>query len=158
MEGIQLFGAPSMNLKPGSKRCCQNQATSGIDTRKPASAKMFAIQRMPSLFSLGTKRRRNAPTSGVKRMIERMWLCIYLKVAPPSRRLSGGRHACRCEDETPSPQPARGRRYDFSAMCNTQQILLTRRPLPARTTVQVPFQHARRIRKESRQKSRGHYG
>ena len=156
MEGIQLFGAPSINLKPGSKRCCQNQATSGIDTRKPASAKMFAIQRMPSLFSLGTKRRRNAPTSGVKRMIERMWFCIYLKVAPPSRRLSGGRHACRCEDETPSPQPARGRRYDFSAMCNTQQILLTRRPLPARTTVRVPIATGESGKKAFAPESRDH--
>src|SRR5207237_8975236 len=126
MEGIQLFGAPSMNLKPGSKRCCQNRATSGIDTRKPASAKMFAIQRIPSLFSLGTKRRRNAPTSGVKRMIERMWFCVYLKVAPPSGRLSGGRHDCHCEGEAPSRRPASGRGADVGGLRHSRDILHTR--------------------------------
>jgi hypothetical protein len=46
--------------------------TSGSEIRKPPSAKMFAIQRIASLFSLGTNRRTNAPMSGVKRMIESM--------------------------------------------------------------------------------------
>ncbi len=45
-------------------------------SESPASAKMFAIQRMASLFSFGTNRRRSAPSSGVKRMIDRMWFCI----------------------------------------------------------------------------------
>ena len=77
MEGIQLLGAPSMNLKvAGSKRCAQNMGTSGSEIRKPPSAKKFAIQRMASLFSLGTNRRTSAPTSGVKRMIESMWFCM----------------------------------------------------------------------------------
>ena len=61
-----------MNLKPGSKRCTQNQGTSGMDTSSPARAKMLAIQRMASFCSLGTKMSSSAPTSGVNRMIERM--------------------------------------------------------------------------------------
>src|SRR5579864_8133669 len=72
IDGIQLPGEPSMNLNPGSKRCSQNMGTSGIETSKPASAKMFAIQRMAFLFSFGTNRRKNAPTSGVNRMIDKM--------------------------------------------------------------------------------------
>src|SRR5580658_1557151 len=76
MEGIQLLGAPSMNLKPGSKRSAQNIGTSGSETRKPPSAKKFAIQRMASLLSLGTNRSTRAPTSGVKRMIESIWFCM----------------------------------------------------------------------------------
>ena len=74
IDGIQLFAEPSMNLKPGSKRCAQNIGTSGSEIRNPPSAKIFAIQRMASLFSLGTNRSRSAPTSGVKRMIESMCL------------------------------------------------------------------------------------
>jgi hypothetical protein len=50
--------------------------TSGIETRSPAKAKKFAIQRTAALFSLGTKRRKSAPRSGVKRMMDRMWLDI----------------------------------------------------------------------------------
>src|SRR5579883_3206630 len=50
--------------------------TSGSEMRKPARAKRLAIQRIAALFSLGTNRRRMAPTSGVKRMMERMWFCI----------------------------------------------------------------------------------
>ena len=76
MEGIQLPALPSMNLKPGSKRLSQNIGTSGIEIRKPASAKKFAIQRTASLFSLGTNRRISAPSSGVKRMIDKIWFCI----------------------------------------------------------------------------------
>src|SRR5579871_587536 len=72
IEGIQLLGEPSMNLKPGSKRSAQNAGTSGSETRNPASAKMLAIHRMASLFSFGTNKSRKAPTSGVNRMIERM--------------------------------------------------------------------------------------
>src|SRR5208283_988973 len=75
IEGIQLFGVPSRNLKwdgVTSKRCAQNIGTRGSEIRKPASANRFAIQRIASLFSLGTNRRTNAPTSGVKRMIESM--------------------------------------------------------------------------------------
>src|ERR1700738_616613 len=72
IEGIQLFGVPSRNLKPGSKRCAQNMGTSGSEIRNPPSAKMFEIQRIASLFSLGTNRRTSPPTSGVKRMIDRM--------------------------------------------------------------------------------------
>ena len=30
-----------MNLKPGSKRCAQNHGTSGMETSRPARAKMF---------------------------------------------------------------------------------------------------------------------
>ena len=72
IDGIQLFGEPSMNLKPGSKRSAQNAGTSGSEIRNPASAKIFAIHRMASLFSLGTNISRIAPTSGVKRMMESM--------------------------------------------------------------------------------------
>jgi hypothetical protein len=43
-----------------------------METRKPASAKKFAIQRMACLFSLGTNRRKSAPRRGVKRMMDRM--------------------------------------------------------------------------------------
>src|ERR1039458_1604901 len=70
IEGIQLFGEPSRNLKPGKKRCAQNIGTSGSEIRKPARAKMFAVKLIASLFSFGRNRRTNAPTSGVKRMIE----------------------------------------------------------------------------------------
>ena len=57
MEGIQLLGVPSRNLNArASKRCAQNIGTSGSEIRKPPSAKMFAIQRIASLFSLGTNR------------------------------------------------------------------------------------------------------
>ena len=70
--GIQLFGVPSRNLKAcaSSNRCAQNIGTSGIETSKPAKAKMLAIQRIAFLFSPGTNKSRIAPTSGVKRMIE----------------------------------------------------------------------------------------
>ena len=46
MVGIQVLGAPSMNLKAWltSNLCAQNMGTSGIEIRKPARAKMFAIQ------------------------------------------------------------------------------------------------------------------
>ena len=66
-----------MNLNPGSKRCAQNHGTSGIETRRPAKAKMLAIQRMASFCSLGIKMSRRAPASGVNKMIERIWLCIF---------------------------------------------------------------------------------
>ena len=74
MVGIQVLGAPSMNLKAWliSNRWAQNMGTSGIEIRKPPSAKMFAIQRMAFLLSLGTNRSTIAPSSGVNRMIERM--------------------------------------------------------------------------------------
>src|SRR5580700_1983100 len=81
MEGIQLFGVPSMNLNPGSKRCAQNHGTSGIETKSPARAKMFAIQRMASFCSCGTKMSSRAPASGVNKMIERIWLCIFVHYA-----------------------------------------------------------------------------
>src|ERR1700677_3281931 len=84
MEGIQLLGVPSMNLKPGSKRCAQNHGTSGSETRKPPSAKRFAIQRTASLFSLGTNRSTSAPTSGVKRIIESMWFCMKVQLLASS--------------------------------------------------------------------------
>src|SRR5712671_2538828 len=92
MEGIQLLGEPSINLNPGSKRCAQNHGTSGNETRKPASAKMFAIQRTASLFSLGTNRSTIAPTSGVKRMMERMWLYMaWLRASSYELRVQGVR-------------------------------------------------------------------
>ncbi len=72
MVGIHVLGAPSMNLKPGSKRCAQNIGTSGSEIRKPPNAKMLAIQRTASLLSLGTNKSTRAPRSGVNRMIERM--------------------------------------------------------------------------------------
>src|SRR5438270_13408380 len=74
--GIQLLAAPSMNLKPGSKRLSQNQGTSGREMRNPPSEKMLAIQRMAALLSLGTNKSRIAPSCGVKRMMERMCACI----------------------------------------------------------------------------------
>src|SRR3982074_691126 len=77
MDGIQLLAAPSINLKPGSRRFSQNQGTSGSETRKPASAKTFAIQRTASLFSLGTNKRTIAPTSGVNKMVDQIGL--YMK-------------------------------------------------------------------------------
>jgi hypothetical protein len=76
--GIQLFAAPSWNLKPGSLFTAQNHGTSGSDTANPAMAKTFASQRIAFLLSFGTNRRISAPTRGVNRMIERMWL--YIKV------------------------------------------------------------------------------
>ncbi len=50
-----MLGAPSMNLKPGSKRCAQNHGTSGSETKKAGQAKRFAIQRMASLLLFGNK-------------------------------------------------------------------------------------------------------
>ncbi len=61
-----------MNLKPGSKRCAQNIGTSGSEIKNPPSAKMLAIQRIASLFSLLTNRSNIAPTSGVNKMMDRM--------------------------------------------------------------------------------------
>src|SRR5215471_9242674 len=85
MEGIQLLAAPSRNLKPDSPRTAQNAGTSGRDTRRPARAKMLAIHRIASLFSFGTNNSRIAPTSGVNRMIERMWLDIVLSFSASSQ-------------------------------------------------------------------------
>src|SRR5579872_4129730 len=76
MEGIQLLAAPSMNLNPGCAFNAQNQGTSGTEIRNPARAKMLAITLTACVFSLGTNRRRRAPTMGVKSTIERMWLYI----------------------------------------------------------------------------------
>src|SRR3954452_10481291 len=75
MEGIQLFPVPSMNLNGAGSpllTSAQKAGTSGSEIRNPPSAKMLAIQRIASLFSLGTNKSRIAPTSGVKRMIESM--------------------------------------------------------------------------------------
>src|SRR6201987_3796292 len=75
MEGIQLLAVPSINLKGSGSPLLtfsQNIGTSGSEIRKPARAKMLAIQRIASLFSLETNKSRIAPTSGVKRMMERM--------------------------------------------------------------------------------------
>ena len=57
---------------------------------------MFATQRIAFLFSFGMNRRTKAPTSGVNKMIERMWFYIeqfsalssssQLKAAPPKWR------------------------------------------------------------------------
>src|SRR6516164_3705797 len=88
IEGIHLSGLPSTNLNPGSKRTCQNQGTSGRETRKPAREKILAIQRIVPLSSLGTNISRIAPMSGVNKMIERMWLCIV----HPLRRRRRPRH------------------------------------------------------------------
>ena len=74
MDGIQLFGLPSTNWKPAWSFSAQNQGISGNETASPRKAKMLPIQRMASLFSLGTSMRRKAPTSGVNKIIERMWL------------------------------------------------------------------------------------
>src|ERR1035437_1455638 len=60
IEGIQLFGEPSRSLKPGKKRCAQNIGTSGSEIRKPARAKMFAVQRMRALLSFGGARGKKA--------------------------------------------------------------------------------------------------
>src|SRR5580704_12382576 len=85
MEGIQLFGVPSINLKRSALCiCAQNHGTSGREIRKPPSANRLAIQRMASLFSLGTNRRISAPTSGVKRMIESMWFCMKVQLLASS--------------------------------------------------------------------------
>src|SRR5580700_1432515 len=81
IEGIQLFGVPSMSLNPGSKRCAQNHGTSGIETKRPANEKRFAIQRMASFCSFGMNMSKRAPTSGVNKMIERIWLCIFVHYA-----------------------------------------------------------------------------
>src|SRR5579864_2284842 len=123
MEGIQLLGAPSMNLNPGSKRCAQNQGTSGIETSSPAREKRFAIQRMASFCSFGTNRSKRAPASGVNKMIERIWLCMFYTVtrarAPaPHNSLSPGivsdeshqshhHHQCIPLHQTPLQQPHR---------------------------------------------------
>src|ERR1700674_2445169 len=116
MDGIQLLAVPSINLKPGSRRFSQNQGTSGSETRKPASAKTFAIQRTASLFSLGTNKRTIAPTSGVNRMIERMRDCIE-QFSVARRRLPvhiTHQSRSRCEGIADSPQiyvTKRRRRY-----------------------------------------------
>src|SRR5947208_15146088 len=86
MDGIQLFVAPSINLNPGSKRFSQNQGTSGRETRRPARAKRLAIQRMAFLLSLGTNKSRIAPTSGAKRLMDKMWLYMKFSVVAPGRR------------------------------------------------------------------------
>ncbi len=72
MDGIQVLAAPSMNLNPGWSFTAQNIGISGMDTASPASAKIFATQRIAFLFSLGMNRRMKAPTMGVNRMMERM--------------------------------------------------------------------------------------
>src|SRR5271165_900428 len=77
MDGIQLLGAPSMNWKPPRSLAAQNHGTSGSETRNPSMPKMLPTQRMASLFSFGNSRRTIAPTSGVNKIMERMWLCIF---------------------------------------------------------------------------------
>src|SRR6516162_457988 len=79
MVGIQLLGEPSTNWKPARSFSAQNHGMSGNETANPRKPKTLAIQRMASLFSFGTNSRRMAPTSGVNKMIERMWL--YMKSA-----------------------------------------------------------------------------
>src|SRR5580658_4517492 len=106
MEGIQLLGVPSMNLNPGSKRCAQNHGTNGIEIRKPPNEKMFAIQRMASFCSFGTNRRKRAPTSGVNKMIERIWLCIFVHYAGEGARATPSviaMHSKRQIPPTPTP-------------------------------------------------------
>src|SRR5579864_4986012 len=107
MEGIQLLGAPSMNLKPGSNRCAQNHGTSGIETKRPAKAKIFAIQRMASFCSLGTNMSKRAPASGVNKMIERIWLCIFVHYAGDGARATQSVIAKRNKQQIlPGPTPS----------------------------------------------------
>src|ERR1700756_2019991 len=119
MLGIQLFGAPSRNLKAcvASNRCAQNMGISGSETTKPAIAKMLAIQRIASLFSLGTNMSRIAPTSGVNRTIESMWFCIK-----SSSRFSVA--SCQISSDIPSPMP-----YPWR---NEQPTAVTRYPSAVR--------------------------
>ena len=77
MDGIQLLGAPSTNWKPTRSFSAQNHGISGSETANPRKPKMLPIQRMASLFSFGISIRRTAPTSGVNKIIERIWLYIY---------------------------------------------------------------------------------
>src|SRR5579884_3500208 len=77
MEGIQLFAPPSTNLNPGWSFTAQNIGTSGSEMMNPASANMFATQRMAFLFSRGRNSSTMAPASGRKRMTERMWFAIF---------------------------------------------------------------------------------
>src|ERR1700722_4236808 len=142
MEGIQLFGVPSMNLKPGSKRSAQNIATSGSEIRKPPSAKKLAIQRMASLFSFGTNRSTRAPSSGVNKMIESIWFCMKDQLLASSFLLlaeSQERPAGSCvsvihviKNET------------YQACSHHQRIPLD----------QTPFEKTRGIRKHARQSRR----
>src|ERR1017187_2220569 len=81
MDGIQLLGAPSTNWKPARSFSAQNHGISGNETANPRKPKMLPIQRMASLFSFGTSMRRTAPTSGVNKIIERIWLYIYLALS-----------------------------------------------------------------------------
>src|ERR1035438_8626187 len=140
MEGIQLLGTPSTNLKrSGLLICDQNIGTSGNEIRKPPSAKKFAIQRMASLFSLGTNRSTKAPRSGVKRMMDNMWFCMKDQLLASSFRLlarSQERAARSCisvihviENET------------YQSRGHDQGIPLD----------QAPFEQARGIRKHARQ-------
>ncbi len=46
---------------------------------------MLPTQRMASLFSFGISIRRIAPTSGVNKIIERMWLYIFVCPTTESR-------------------------------------------------------------------------
>src|SRR5581483_526729 len=80
IEGIQ--GARSTSWNAGSSGLYIHQ--SGTDTRKPARATMFAIQRIAFTFSRGTSSNARAPASGRKRMSERRW--VIKSVARAFRR------------------------------------------------------------------------
>src|SRR5579862_1729490 len=109
MEGIQLLGVPSMNLNPGSARCAQNHGTSGIETKRQASEKSFAIQRMASFCSWGINMSKRAPTRGVNKMIERIWLCIFVHYAGEGARATLSLIATRNRRQIqPVPSPLQG--------------------------------------------------
>ena len=55
MEGIQLFGAPSMNLKPGSKRCAQNHRHQRQRDQEPAQREEIRDPADGVLILLGNK-------------------------------------------------------------------------------------------------------
>ena len=71
IEGIH--SARSMNLKTAPGLSFGNQKTSGHETRNPKKVEIFAIRRTLSFFSGRWKAMASTPTSGVKRIIVKMW-------------------------------------------------------------------------------------
>src|SRR5262249_2526181 len=79
---LGIHGARSTNWKSPLAGLNWNQ--SGTETRKPASATPFAIQRIVSSFCLLTSRMATAPTSGVNKMIDSRGFISSLARLKPS--------------------------------------------------------------------------
>ena len=71
MEGIQTCCSMNLNCCVGASLA--NQKTRGNDARKSTNKTMFPHQRIACLFVPGMRNNGMIPTSGMNRMMLRMW-------------------------------------------------------------------------------------